>query len=274
MGGVSAAAGQGADAVFLNPASLSRLEPESPSELAFGYDALLETAYSGSAVYARPLGRNGAFAAGLLYASQGAQTAYNSLGDATGSFTPADAALGVWYAHRFGSVALAGGLKLIRSALAERSAMTGAADFGLLLRNVAEIGDGPLDVGLALQHLGPPLKLGGISDPLPARMRTGVLWRVSPTFDAGFDLVAPVDQDPYMSVGVESRLPASRLGSTKPWTASVRAGFDENRTRGVEGFTGVSAGAGLDFSSLRFDYAWLPFGDLGTVNRITIALRF
>jgi hypothetical protein len=42
----------------------------------------------------------------------------------------------------------------------------------------------------------------------------------------------------------------------------------------VDGFTGFSAGAGFDFSALRLDYAWVPFGDLGTVNRITIAFRF
>ncbi len=274
MGGTSAAAGLGADAVFLNPAAIARFEPESPSELAVGYDALLETAYSGSAAYARPLGRSGAFAAGLLYASQGAQTAYTSQGDAEGAFTPTDVAAGVWYARRLGFLSLAAGLKLIHSTLADRSATTGAADIGVLARHVTDIGEGPLDLGLALQHLGPPIKLGAVADPLPARIRAGALWRVSPTFDAAFDFVCPVDQDPFISVGVEARVPAARIGSTRPWTASIRAGFDENRTRGVEGFSGVSAGGGLDFSAMRLDYAWVPFGDLGTVNRITMAFRF
>lgn len=274
MGGVSAAAGLGADAVFLSPTSISRFEPESPSELAFGYDALIETAYSGSAAYAHPLGRDGALAAGLLYASQDAQTGYNSLGDATGNFTPFDLALGVWYAHRLSSVALAGGVKLIRSTLAERSGTTGAADFGVRAYHVTDMGEGPLDLGLSLQHLGPPLKLGGIADPLPARVRAGGLWHVSPRFDAGLDLVFPVDEDPFVTLGVEARLPAAAVGSAKPWMASVRGGFDQNRTRGVEGFTGLSVGAGFDFSTLRLDYAWIAFGDLGSVNRLTIAFRF
>lgn len=274
MGGVAAAAGQGVDAVFLNPAVLSRLEPESPSELAFGYDALIETAYSGLAAFARPVNRQGAFAVGLLYASQRAQTSYNGVGDMTGSFTPSDAALGGWYAHRLGPVSAAGGVKLIRSALAERSAMSGAVDIGLLASHVVEVGDGPLDLGLAIQHVGPPIKLGAVADPLPARARVGMMWRASPTFDAGFDLVLPVDQDPYMSMGVESRFPASMIGSVKPWTASVRAGFDESRTRGVDGLSGLSAGGGLDFFSARVDYAWIPYGDMGSVNRITLGLRF
>lgn len=275
MGGVSAAAGAGAEAVFLNPASLSGIAAEAPSEVALGYDALLESSYSGSAAYARPLGRDGAFAAGLVYASQGAQTKYNAIGDATGRFAPTDLALGAWYARRLlGPLSLAGGLKIIRSAIDDRSGMTAAADFGLLAKHVAEIGDGPLDVGFTIQNLGPALKLASASDPLPARIRAGGLWRVAPNFDAGLDVNFPVDQDPYASLGFEARLPASRAGSKKPWVIAFRGGYDQNRTRGVDGLTGFSAGAGFDLASLRLDYAWVPFGDLGTVNRISIAFRF
>ena len=275
MGGVSAAAGVGAEAVFLNPAGLARVEAETPSEVSLSYDALLESSYAGSVAYARPLGRDGAFGAGLVYASQGAQTSYNALGDATGSFTPNDLALGAWYARRLlGPLSLAGGLKIIRSSLADRSGTTAALDFGLLAKHVADLGDGPLDAGFAIQNIGPPLKLGSSSDPLPARIRAGGLWHISPTFDAGLDVNLPVDSDPYASLGVEARLPASVVGSKKPWIVSVRGGFDQNRTRGVDGFTGFSAGAGFDFSALRLDYAWIPFGDLGSVNRITIAFRF
>ncbi len=275
MGGVSAAAGRGAEAVFLNPASLARVEAETPREVAFGYDALLESAYSGSVAYARPLGRDGAFGAGLLYASQGAQTAYNNLGDATGKFTPTDLALGAWYSRRLiGPVSLAGGLKLVRSSLDDRSGTTAAVDFGLLAKHVLDLGDGPLDAGFSITNVGPPLKLGGTADPLPARMRLGGLWRVSPTFDTALDINLPVDQDPYISLGVEARIPAAKMGAKKPWIVAIRGGYDQNRTRGMDGFTGFSAGAGFDFSALRFDYAWLPFGDLGSVNRITIAFRF
>ncbi len=275
MGGVSAAAGAGAEAAFLNPASLAGVAAEAPSEVALGYDALLESSYAGSAAYARPLGRDGAFAAGLVYASQGAQTAYNSIGDATGRFAPTDLALGAWYARRLlGPLSLAGGLKLIRSSIDDRSGTTAAADLGLLAKHVAEIGDGPLDVGFAVLNLGPALKLGGASDPLPARVRAGGLWRVAPNFDAGLDVNFPVDQDPYASLGFEARLPAASVGSKKPWVIALRGGYDQNRTRGVDGLTGFSAGAGFDFSALRLDYAWIPFGDLGSVNRITIAFRF
>lgn len=274
MGGAGAAAGAGADALYLNPATLSRFEPESARELAVGYDALLETAYAGSGAFAAPLGRAGALAVGFVYSSQSPQTSYNAIGDATGRFTPADLALGGWYAHRLGRVALAAGLKLIRSSLAERSGSTGAADLGVLARHVTDLGDAPLDLGASVVNLGPPLKLGQSADPLPLAGRLGSLVRFSPRFDAALDIVLPVDNDPSVSLGAEARFPASLAGSAKPWNASLRGGYDASRNRGVEGFAGLSLGAGLDFARLRLDYAWLPFGDLGSVNRISLAFRF
>ncbi len=275
MGGVSAAAGLGAEASFLNPAALSRLEAESPSEVAVEYGALLESAYSGSAAYARPLGRDAAFGAGLVYASQGAQTAYNGVGDSTGKFTPTDLAIGAWYSRRLlGPVSLGGGLKIIRSSLDDRSGTTFAADFGVLAKHVFDLGDNPVDLGGSITNAGPPINLGGTADPLPLRMRAGGVWHVSPQVDAGLDVNLPVDADPYASLGIEARLPASSVGSKKPWAVSLRGGYDQSRTRGLEGLTGISLGAGFDFSKMRFDYAWIPFGDLGSVNRITLAFRF
>ncbi|MBI3564511.1 MAG: PorV/PorQ family protein [Elusimicrobia bacterium] len=274
MGGASAACATGAEALFQNPAALTRFDGESPSEAAFGYDALLEGAYQGAAAYARPLGADAAWGAGMVYASQSPQTSYTGTGDSNGTFTPLDLAFGGGAAVRAGSFAFGGGLKAIRSSLADRSAMTAAADFGATGKHLVDLGEGPVDFGVALTNFGPPLKLGSNADPLPMRARAGGLWHASPTFDAALDLVFPVDQDPYASVGVESRFPASMVGSTKPWYAALRAGYDQNRSRSVDGFSGASFGAGLDMSALRLDFAFLPLGSLGSSVRVTFAARF
>jgi hypothetical protein len=274
MGGAVAAGAQGAEALFQNPAALSRFEPESPSEVAVGYDALLETAFQGAAAYARPLGRDGVLGAGFVYASQSPQTKYTNIGDASGSFTPLDVAAGAGYAQRLGPVALGAGLKLIRSSLADQSGTSAALDLGVLAKHVADIGDGPLDVGGAMTNLGPPLKLGSSSDALPLNMRAGGLWHVSPTFDAVLDIVFPVDQDPYAAFGVEARFPAAMVGSSRPWVAALRAGYNQNAGRTVDDIGGVSVGGGLDLAALRVDYAWIALGALGSANRITLAFRF
>ncbi|MDE2142153.1 MAG: PorV/PorQ family protein [Elusimicrobia bacterium] len=274
MGGTLAASSQGAESLFLNPAALARMEPESPSEVSVGYDALVESAYQGSAAYARPLGRDGALAAGFVDQSQSAQTTYDALGNANGSFTPMDLAAGVGYARRVGPVAIGAGVKAIRSTLSTLHGTTGAVDFGVLARHVTDLGEGPLDVGGAVSNLGPPLKLGSTADPLPLRARAGGLWHASPNFDAALDVVFPVDQDPYVTMGFEARFPAAMVNSAKPWSAALRAGYDQNRGRDVDGFAGASFGAGLDMAAVRVDYAWVALGALGSANRVTLAFRF
>ena len=274
MGGLQAASAEGAESLFQNPAALARLEPESPSEVAVGYDALAETAYQGAAAYARPLGREGALGAGFVDQSQSAQTSYDALGNATGKFTPMDLAAGAGYARRLGGVAVGAGLKVVRSSIAGLTGTTAAADFGVLARHATDLGDGALDVGASVVNLGPPLKIGSTADPLPLRARAGALWHAAPNFDAGLDIVLPVDQDPYVALGVEARFPAAMVGSSRPWVASLRGGYDQNRGRNVDGIAGVSVGGGLDLSSLRVDYAWVALGALGSANRVTLALRF
>lgn len=274
MGGVSVAAAKGAEAQFHNPALLARFEPESRREAALDYSRLLESAYAGSAGWATPLGRAGALGVGLVYAGQGAQTTYDAQGNSAGTFKSGDLALGASYAHRAGRMWFGGGLKILRQTLDDRSAAGAAVDLGLAAPSASHLGDGPLDLGLSLVNLGPPVKLGPTADPLPARVRAGANWRVNPVFDAALDLVLPADQAPFVCIGFEGRLPAAKMGSSKDWSAAMRVGYDQSHGRDVDGIGGVTAGFGVDFSSLRVDYAWTPYGDLGVANRITFALRF
>jgi hypothetical protein len=270
LGGADAAGAQGAEALFQNPAALARLEPASPSEAAFGYDALLASSYQGGAAYARPWGSDGALGAGVVYASQPPQTAYDAFGNASGSFTPLDAAAGAGYARRLGSLLIGAGIKAVRSTLGGASGTSVAADLGVVARHATDLGDSPIDVGAAISNLGPPLKLGSVSSPLPLSVRGGALWHASANVDAAADFVCPVDADPYAAVGVEARFPQS----AGRFTPSLRAGYNQNAGRGVDGFAGFAFGGGLDFAALRLDYAWQAFGALGASNRVTLAFRF
>jgi hypothetical protein len=274
MGSASVGAGKGPEAMFHNPALLGRFEPESRQEVAADYSRLLESSYHGAAAWARPLGRRGALSAGVVYAGQSAQTSYDAQGNAGGTFRSGDFALGTAYAHRVGTVYWGGGLKLLRSTLDDRSATGAALDLGFMAPHASELGDGPLDLGVSVSNLGPPLKLGPTADPLPLRVRLGGNWRASPIVDAAWDVVLPADQAPYLCVGAEARLPAARLGSNKDWSAAARFGYDQSHGRDVDGIGGVTAGFGVDLSGFRVDYAWVPFGDLGTANRITLGFRF
>lgn len=268
MGGTASAGATGSEALFWNPAGLARMEEGSPADLSLSYNQLIDSTYAGAAAFAKPLGGRGTLAAGFVHFSQAPQTSYNALGDANGSFTPSDLAFSVGYGRRFGEVLAGGGVKVIRSAVADVSGASVAADIGVQALHVGEAGEGAVDVGGGVSNLGPPIKVGSVSAPLPMAVRGGVLWHTSPVLRSAVDLHLPVDQDPYVSLGLEG------LYRQPQWTGFLRLGFNQARTRGIDGVSGVTAGAGLDLKRFRLDYAWVPFGDLGMTNRISVAFTF
>lgn len=270
LGGAASANARGSDALFSNPAGLASLVPESPSELSLTYDNLLETSYLGTAAWGRPLGTDGALGADAAYFSQGAMTSYNGLGDNTGSFRPYDLAVSLGYAHRFQSLALGGKFKLIRSSLDDVSGVSAAVDFGAQVKSLFLLGDRPVDAGAHLSNLGPPIKLGSVAAPLPFAMAGGLLWHMSKAVGANLEVHLPADQDPYVSLGVEATY---RFDAEKR-AASLRLGYDQSHGRELSGAAGMTAGGGLDLGSFRLDYAWVPYGDLGMQNRITLAFCF
>lgn len=270
LGETSSAGSQGAESVFWNPAGLGRSGLDSSPEMLLGFNNMLETSYSGSAAYLHPTSI-GVFGAGILYFSQSAQTAYTPQGDAAGTFKPYDVAVSLAYAHRIGILLFGATLKLIHSTLNEVSGSGAAADLGVQMLHITDAGEGPVDLGFNVSNLGMPLKLGAQGDPLPFNIRTGFLWHTAPFLSAGLDLNLPVDGDPYVSVGLEA---SAHLGVQRLLKASLRAGYSQRYTRGASGLTGMSLGAGLDAAPFRVDYAWSPFGDLGSGNTLTLAYRF
>jgi hypothetical protein len=59
-----------------------------------------------------------------------------------------------------------------------------------------------------------------------------------------------------------------------PGLGFIRVGYDQSHGRKVDGLTGLTAGGGVELKGFRLDYAWVPFGTLGTTNRFSLAFRF
>lgn len=270
LGGTFAAAAAGPEAIFWNPAGLARAAGAGRSELSFSYNALLESAHSGALAWARPLASgNSTMGASIVYYSPGAIDAYDRFGNPTGTFTPLDLALAGAYARRFGPVAAGVGAKFILSELAGVSGVGFALDLGIVAERVSEMGEGALDLGVALRNFGPAISVGSSADPLPFAVQLGARWHASPMLAVLLDGHLDVDADPYPTLGAEF---TQVFGAASK--GQLRVGYNVKRPRGLEGLTGLAAGGGLDFDRFRFDYAWVPFGDLGTTHRITTALRF
>lgn len=259
----------GAEAIFRNPAGMAVLQERVRADVTAGYTALLDAATLGSVGFAMPFGSVGTFGTGLTYASHGSQQGYNTLGDPTSKFTPNDFAFSFGYAKQLTALRLGGALKVVRTSIADASGTTFALDAGVQWIGAVSTNEGPIDFGAAIQNLGPAMSIGAGSDPLPFRLQLGARWHLSERLAGVLDGILPVDQDPSAALGLEGRF---RLGEKT--TAGLRGGYNVARTRGVDGLAGMSAGVGIEFNSFRFDYAWVPYGDLGMSNRVTFGYSF
>lgn len=190
----------------------------------------------------------------------------NPISPVEGKFGAYDLAFSAGYGWRASpDVSLGAAFKVIRQSIDGESGASAAVDAGLLKRFYR--GGVPYTAGLAVQNAGPGLKLvdrryglplvfkAGLSRPLSAR---GGLLAV--------EAAKPVDNYPSVAVGLEYPL-AGRL--------ALRGGY-RYRLYGNEtgGWSGFSAGAGVAFDRLTFDYAFTPFGDLGNSHRFSINVRF
>lgn len=161
--------------------------------------------------------------------------------------------------------ALGASLKLIRQSIGGESGSTAALDLGAL-RSFRWRG-GEYTAGVAVQNLGPGVKFVERRHPLPLTARASL----ARTFGArgaslALQLEKPVDNYPALAAGGEYPL-TGRM--------ALRAGY-RYRQHGNElgAWSGFSAGAGVAFDRLTFDYAFTPFGVLGESHRFSLALRF
>lgn len=278
LSGSYAAAASDSEAIFWNPAGLAHLKGRS-KDANFSYNALLSGAYASSLAYAQPIGAF-VLGTGLQHFSAGSIRGYDALGDPTSSFSPTDLAFLAGLAGRLSRFHWGGGLKLIRSTVADASGAALAADLGIQTRQETgtrrgsdglDLGvyEGAVDLGLSVRNLGAPMRISGAADPLPLYVQAGLLWHVGPRVRALIDGHFPVDRDPYASVGLEGNMVFG-----DGFSAGLRGGYNTGDGRGIEGLAGLTAGFGLDFKRVRLDYAWVPYGDLGDTSRVSLGVRF
>jgi hypothetical protein len=54
---------------------------------------------------------------------------------------------------------------------------------------------------------------------------------------------------------------------------ALRLGYN-SRNHDVGGFSGLAFGLGLTYGNFNFDFALVPFGDLGNTYKYTVGARF
>jgi hypothetical protein len=212
-----------------------------------------------------------AFAISINYLNYGTIDRTDIDGTVDGDFGGSDIALSVTYAQRLGDrLTLAGSGKFIYQKIDEFSSDALATDVGLLYR----LPDGRTNLGLAATNLG--FQLSGLSpehkDPLPIAVKAGLSHRLRELpLTASGEITYPTDNKLYGSVGLE----ASKVG----FPVAIRAGYstfgDNYKTGGdSDDWAGLGLGLGFNTGRIAIDYAFLPYADLGSLHRVSLAHRW
>jgi hypothetical protein len=161
-------------------------------------------------------------------------------------------------------LSLGANTKYISQTLDSVNAHAYAVDGGLLY----DTGWHGLRFGSSLQNLGTQVKFQTESDPLPLTIRLGAsVQPIEKNLILSSDLILPRDHQVGVALGGEyHKMVREGLGY------SIRSGYRSDTD--VSGFAGVSAGGGLEFGRAGFDFAWVPFGELGNSYRYSLHLKF
>ncbi len=269
MGGAFSALADDSGAVFVNPAGLAQFDAQ---EAAADFSTYLQDAKTGNVSYAGYAGGR-RVGLGLTFMTVGGigRRGLNDYAGAVpelGTFGSSDLALTLAVAKADvmpeSLPRLDGGfsVKFIRSAIDDKTAFAAAVDAGAIYRAT-----GKLRLSLAVQNLGTKMKFDEEADPLPLNIRTGALYKASPQLNLTAEVSEYLqDEKFYPSVGAEywfRKAFALRGG--------YKSGYD---TANLGAAVGLSLGFGVKVSGLGVDYAFLPFGDLGSVHRFGFWMQF
>lgn len=256
MGGAFTAVSEDVSSVYWNTAGLGKiLRPEvSVSHEIWFLDSSLNRL---SAAVPLPAGTIGAE---ILYIGYGVFERADSNGSVLeGTLSPSDM-----------SVSLAYGISIMKgvyggAALKYASRSDGINDGAYFLADAGfKYDDGVLSAGLSAKNF-------GLSEgfPLPYLIRAGVGYNMM--LDEAYRIQFAADAAYMFDAGLEINAGAEFSMTNFIF---VRAGYRSAETNNyLGGLSGITAGFGMHFEMFEADYAFVPYGDLGTAHRIEIKVK-
>jgi len=249
---------EGSAALQANPAGLGAL---AGAEAGWHHASRLGGAVAETVLVGLPVGALGGLGVSVDYLDNGSFDGMDSTGNLTGTYRAGavGGSLG-WGSPVVAGVFVGAAVRGVQQTLADSTYTAVAGDIGVLWKGMPN-----LTVGAAATNLG----ASGSGNSLASSLRAGASY----TLDVGaINRVlgaAAVEIQPggvqRVDVGAEDTL-FSRL--------AVRAGYRLNlATTKVTGLTGLTAGLGVTFGALTLDYAYLPYGELGNSQRVSLTYR-
>lgn len=264
MGQAQAAATEGAEALYWNPAALTGVRTMAAT---FMHAPYIASSFYDYGAFAKNLGPYGAFGLGVQYFSSGSIPETDQIGTPLGTFTSYDMALSAGYAYKFGGYSVGGSVKMVRSTIID-TAHTAAMDLGVLSPICL---DRKLNFAFTATNLFGTLNYEkGIqsAESLPLAFRLGSAYRITPRWLMALDLELPRGNEPLFALGTEYW-----LVSDKRWGAAWRMGYNSITSSDITGFTGASFGVGIKWDRWITDYAVVPYGGLGITHRISLSYK-
>lgn len=271
MGEAFTAVVDDANAIYWNPAALSRIETHSAT---FMHAALLGDAHYEFLGYGQKIGRWGAIGAGVQYVSLPKIDQTDTAGFVSGNpFRPNDFAASFGYAYTVGEKMSLGGsnfgitVKYIQTTIT-KSASTFGVDLGYLSAPF-RIWDREIRIAYVVQNLGGTLKFQRVADPLPLNLRLGSSAALTEDWTISFDVNEPLDHKAYISIGTEYRYVLNEETSF-----AGRFGLNSRSWGHITNLNGVSFGLGAKMGRFGIDYAFSPSGTLGLSQRVSLNFSF
>lgn len=280
MAGAFSAVADDAGAIYWNPAGLAQLNAR---EVSATYNSYIEDTVQGNLLYAHPVAKNVTCGLGVDFLQ--VKDIEKRAGDTdTPDSTFSTSDIAVTFTHARGdlinNVYLGLNLKYIRSKLDTKTAGAFALDLGGLYHSPGQ----KLKLALNLQNIGTKMKFVSDSDPLPLNVKAGISWRMlegksdTDEFENEKRLSSGATGRLTLGLDFDNYLPEKRYYQQiglEYWPVSLlalRAGYQAGHDK--DSAQGFSAGLGLGMGGVSFDYAYMPFGDLGNTNRVSLGYRF
>jgi hypothetical protein len=259
LGSAFVAVADDGSALFWNPAGLGNL---SSGELSLHHQAWLAETSQDSLLAALPLGEWGGVGLAGLYYNYGSFAGRDSSGTPTAGFSANQTALQAGWGRDWGGhLSLGLGLLAAQQNLGGQAYTALSANAGLLYQPSSE-----WSFGFAMTGLGE----SGFQGELPFAMELGAALRPQLSKDWGLLLAG----SGALEQGGINRFQLGAEGVFQGQFA-LRAGYQldlvDNQLGGLNGLT---LGTGYRFQGLSVDYAFLPMGDLGASQRVSLTYFF
>jgi len=260
MGNAVTSVNNGTDAIYWNPANLSYIDKK---ELSFSHTIWFEDVNYEWLSFVLPTTEYGVFGLGLQYVSYGSIDRVDNTNTSDGSFSPLDMALYLSYANSYDNLDFGFNLKYIYSKIEESASAIGI-DVGVKYR----LGNDKTSLGAAITNFGTDMKFNKETESLPFLFKIGAAHYIIENWLVSLDLNFPKDNEIYVNVGTQYGIEiADNL------KFNLRAGY-EGRNKDIPGFNWINLGFGFEYLDYVFDYAFVPYGDIGMTHRFSFSIKF